>query len=80
MLNGVRELVAEKAERLTPRSGDIILGVAVRGFCMDQIGIDQSMFKMVSLYMVNGSAMCFLVSIIFALPEIALYKLPVYRV
>ena len=35
------------------------------------------MFKMVSLYMVNGSAMEFLISIIFALPEIASCELSV---
>ena len=41
MLDRVRELVAEKAERLTPRSGDIILGVAVRGFRADQTGVGE---------------------------------------
>ncbi len=41
MLNGVRELVAEKTERLTPCSGDIILGVAVRGFRADQTGVGE---------------------------------------
>ena len=39
MLDRVRELVAEKAERLTPRGGDVILRVAVCGFRADQTGV-----------------------------------------
>ena len=86
MLDRVRELVAEKAERLTPRGGEVILRVAVCScsrkkseICVLVSGKStlSSMFKMVSLYMVNGSAMEFLISIIFALPEIASCELSV---
>lgn len=89
VFNRVRNLVFEKFQRLFSGGSDGVLGVAVRGFCMDQIGIDQitddlldteiigvvlfekkfeicvlvngkstlsNMFKIVNLYMVNGSA------------------------
>ena len=89
VFNRIGNLVFEKFQRLFSGSSDGVLGVTVRGFCMDQIGIDQitddlldteiigvvlfekkfeicvlvngkstlsNMFKIVNLYMVNGSA------------------------
>ena len=41
VFNRVRNLVFEKFQRLFSGGSDGVLGVAVRGFCTDQIGVDQ---------------------------------------
>ena len=111
VFNRIGNLVFEKFQRLFSGSSDGVLGVTVRGFCTDQIGVDQiaddlldteiisvvvkgkstlsNMFKIVNLYMVNGSAiyihlflfadcrfpakLC-LICIIFSLPGVPFLK------
>ena len=103
----IGNLVFEKFQRLFSGGSDGVLGVTVRGFCTDQIGVDQiaddlldteiisvvlfekKVFKIVNLYMVNGSAiyihlflfadcrfpakLC-LICIIFSLPGVPFLK------
>lgn len=122
MFNRIGNLVFKKFQRLFSGSSDGVLGVTVRGFCTDQIGVDQitddlldteiisvvlfekkfeicvlvkgkstlsNMFKIVNLYMVNGSAIYIhlflfadcrfpaklsLICIIFSLPGVPFLK------
>ena len=41
VFNRIGNLVFEKFQRLFSGSSDGVLGVTVRGFCTDQIGVDQ---------------------------------------
>ena len=46
ILDSRRDLVVEKLQRLFAGGSDVVLCIAVRGFCADQIGFDEIMYDL----------------------------------